>query len=225
MICGNIGVSQALDLVEKHFGRIPGHPPAARAVAGNQPHSGTSTTVHRAVPHPLGYLSWLAPPVHAPEWLPLELALAILADGHSSRLHRELVRTRGIAREVHATALGHLHDSSLACILARPAEGTDTVVLLEKVREVVEDLATTGPTRDELGRAVAQYERDWLTGLSTVESRADAIQEAWLTFASPQAINERVAEFEAVSPDDVRRAATQLAQTTASELHYLPEES
>ncbi len=225
VVCGNVSVPQALTLVDRHFGSIPARAAASRQASTVQPGSGSSTTAHRDVPHPLGYLSWLAPRVDDPLWLPTELTLAILADGHPSRLHRELVRNRGIAREVHATALGHLRDASVACLLARPSEGTSTQDLLEAVHPVISGLAETGPTEDELARAVAQYERDWLVELATVESRADAIQDAWLTHSRPEAVNERKAELESVSAHDIRRAAGLLARETASGLHYLPEES
>lgn len=223
VICGNVTARDALALVDKHFGSLTWRPAAARREPDVAPVSGKRSTVVRDVPHPIGYLSWLAPPAGDEAWPAIELALAILADGHPSRLHRELVREGGLAREVHGTALPHLHDASVACLLARPSDGTSTHALLEHVHRVIAALARTGPTDDELARAVAQHERDWLMELSSMESRADAIQDAWLTFGRPESVNERLGMVDAVTADDISRAAGLLSPESASELHYLPE--
>lgn len=225
VVCGNIKTDRALELVETHFGPLPARPAAARRGSPVRAVSGSRTTVMRDVPHPIGYLSWLAPSAGDDAWLATELTLAILADGHQSRLHRELVRGAGIAREVHATALGHLHDASLACVLVRPSQGITTESLLGGVHGVIRQLATAGPTDDELARAVAQHERDWLVELATMEARADAIQDAWLTFGHPGAVNDRMAQLASVTSHDIRRAAGGLTQDDASELHYLVEET
>ena len=96
---------------------------------------------------------------------------------------------------------------------------------LDRVVAEINRLAEHGPTEDELARAVAQYERDWLWELATTSGRADAINEAWLIHGSPHEVNTHLADVLAVTPDDVAAAARRwLSRSSAQQLHYRAEE-
>ncbi|MCC2593099.1 insulinase family protein [Tessaracoccus sp. OS52] len=221
VLAGNVAAETAIELVERYFAQVPAQPrPSHQSPLAGAAGGGT-TTVTRKVPHSLLYASWPTPPADHDDNLVLDVALAILTDGHTSRLHKRLVRQLGLAQEVHGSALLHLRDSSVSTILARPADGVSTASTAAALHEALQDFAADGPTPEELERAVAQYERSWLQDLATVEGRADMINDSWLTFGEPERLNSRLAELTAITPDDVRRVVATRLSGQPAELHYL----
>lgn len=225
VLCGPISPDEGFSLVERHFGHLPSLPKPHRAAMPADGHRApVETLVSRAVPHSLSYLSWATPPAAHPHVAALDLALSILSDGHASRLHRSLVKRSDVAYEVHSGMLTNRSTDSITTVISRPAEG----VALEQVSDaVLAGIATfieEGPTEEEVARAAAQFERDWLWDLATTSGRADAINEAWLTHGDPQRINTYLAEVLALTPDDLRTAAaTWLAPDAAHRLLYRAE--
>ena len=227
VLCGQMEAQEGFDLAGKHFGHLPSVPKPHRAqmptLAGPEPRV---TTVHRNVPHSLTYLSWGTPTAAHQVQPALDLALAVLADGHSSRLHRRLVKQQGLANEVHSAGLTNRSAASIATVLGRPADGVSIQTLSDAILAEVAAFAEDGPTEAELARTVAQYERDWLWELATSSGRADAINESWLVHGDPSRVNTLLAEVVALTPDDVRAAAARwLAPDSAHQLHYHAEDA
>ena len=225
VLCGPVTGAEGLDLAAEYFGTLPHLPKPER---GQIPLTGGRTpatmSVRRDVPHSLSYLSWATPPAGHPDQPAIDLALAALADGPTSRLHRHLVRQADIANEVHGASLTHRSASSIVAILGRPADGMSNDQLAEAILAEVAQFIQTGPEPEELARAVAQYESDWLWELATTSGRSDAINEAWLLDGDPEYINRRLARVVALTPDEVSAAAQRwLSPDAPFILHYLAE--
>ena len=218
VVCGALDPDETINLVERYFGDLEDLSPPPRKAITESTLPGGNITVTGEVPHPLVYCSWQAPAAGTPGLMALELGLSVLSDGHASRLHRRLVRERGIAHEVHGTLLGHLRSPSIASLSARPADGVDTRELAEAILEELADIEA--PSELELERAKAQYERGWLLELAAVEDRAEATADTWTTMGDPALINNRLADLAAVTSDDVFRVLTN--RPSSSQLHYLP---
>ncbi len=218
VICGAVSADEAMTLVERHFGDLrQGQPPSQPAVT-DPTLPGQVKTVTRDAPHPLLHCSWLSPAAGAPEHLALELGITVATEGHASRLHRRLVKELKVAHEIHGVILPHLRSPSIASVLARPADETPTTALADAL--TVELAGFGAPDERELQRAKAQHERAWLETLATVEDRADAVAELWITHADPVRINQRLDELAAVTSEDVARVMAD--RLGASQLHYLP---
>lgn len=218
VVCGALDPDETINLVERYFGDLEDLSPPPRKAITESTLPGGNITVTGEVPHPLVYCSWQAPAAGTPGLMALELGLSVLSDGHASRLHRRLVRERGIAHEVHGTLLGHLRSPSIASLSARPADGVDTRELAEAILEELADMEA--PSEQELERAKAQYERGWLLELAAIEDRAEATADTWTTMGDPALINNRLADLAAVTSDDVFRVLTN--RPSSSQLHYLP---
>ena len=224
VLCGPIEADEAFALVDKHLGAVPvlERPTHVSSTEPNLPPR--HITTRGAVPHPLVYLSWPTPPASHRDHLALDIALFILADGHTSRLHKSVVRARRVAQEVHAASLPHLRSTSITTLMARPADGVGTELTSAALLEELTRFADDGPTGEELARSVAQYERDWLLQLATVEGRADLINDAWLTYDTPHYVNQHAAELAALDEDAIRDAVRHHLLSEPSHLHYLPTE-
>ena len=142
VVCGPVGPDEALDLAGRYFADLPALPKPERLPMTERPVAQASTVaVSRQVPHSLAYLSWPTPPASHADQPAIDLALSILADGHSSRLHRALVKHADVANEVHSASLTHRSAASIAAILGRPADG----VSLEAMSAAILD--GRGPSR------------------------------------------------------------------------------
>ncbi len=224
VLSGPVTPEDAIDMVASQFGAIPAQERPAH-VDSAPPELPPRTTVTRgSVPHPLVYLSWPTPAAAHPQQLALEIALSVLADGTTSRLHKSVVRSARMAQEVHAASLPHLRSSSITTLMARPTDGVTTEATAAALLEQVARFGDEGPTSEELARAVAQYEREWLLGLAIVEGRADLINDGWLTHGTPAHVNHHGLELAALTEDDIRSAVRTHLATDPSQLHYLPTE-
>ncbi|MDO5067511.1 MAG: pitrilysin family protein [Propionibacteriaceae bacterium] len=220
VLAGAVDPALAIDLVERHFGNIDDAPIPARPSLADPWQPPEPRVLRGRVPHPLVHTSWLAPPAGRRDFLALELGLAVLTEGHASRLHRRLVKETGLAQEVHGFLIGHLRSASLAVIQARPSEGIPADELEQAL--AAELAAFTGPEPKELARARAKAERDWLEELAGVEGRAAAAADAWLVHGDPEHMNTHLAELSTISGEDIAHVLT-LGDRPAA-LHYLPEE-
>ena len=227
VLTGPVAVDEGFELAERYFGHLPRRDVApARTPSEVLPLAATTRTVRRDVPHSLVYLSWPTSTASAPDQPAIDLALAILADGHSARLHRSLVKGEGVAQEVHALSLTHRNAPSIAVLVVRPGEGAEPARAAERALEEITTFAEHGPTQAEFERAVAQHERSWLWQLSTAEDRADLFNDAWQLWDDPGRVNRHLDDVLALTPEDVRRAAARwLRSDIAHQLHYLRKEA
>ncbi|MDO5676383.1 MAG: pitrilysin family protein [Propionibacteriaceae bacterium] len=217
VLCGPVSADEGLTLAEKHFGDLPTlAKPHRREMPAHGHRSPESLTVSRQVPHSLSYLSWATPPAAHPDIPALDMALAVLSDGHASRLHRSLVKQSDVAYEVHSGMLTNRSADSITTVISRPADGVSLEQVSDAVLEGINQLIEDGPGEAELDRAVAQFERDWLWELATTSGRADAINEAWLVHGDPQRVNTSLAEVLALTPEDLRLAAKRWLQPDAA---------
>ncbi|MDU7360027.1 MAG: pitrilysin family protein [Propionibacteriaceae bacterium] len=227
VLTGPVSPDDGFKLAQKYFGDLPRlDPPAERIKANVALHAPSTLSVTRDVPYPLVYLSWPTSPAAADDQPAIDLALTLLADGHASRLHQQLVKEEGVAQEAHAIALTHRRAPSIAMIVIRPADAVSSKRAADVALEAVQAFCEEGPTEAEFQRAVAQHERSWLWQLSTAEGRADLFNEAWQIWGDPARVHGYLDSVLALTPDDVRQAAARwLRPDTTHQLHYLPKEA
>lgn len=216
VLCGPVGVDEGLSLAERYFGHLPAlSKPARGAMPAGGLMAPQTDVVTRQVPHSLSYLSWATPDAAHSDVPALDIALAVLADGNTSRLHRALVKRSDVAYEVHSGMFTNRSTASLTTLVGRPADNVSLEQLSDAVTGELATFLVEGPTEAELARAVAQFERDWLWDLATTSGRADAINEAWLLHGSPKYVNKYLGDVLALTPDDVRVAAARWLQPDA----------
>lgn len=227
VLVGPVTPDEGFSLVERYFAHLPKLPPRNPVTDSTIPLVPPHTNVvRRSVPYPIVYLSWPTVPAHNPSQIAIEIALAILADGNASRMHKQLVKESRLAQETHTYSMPNRSAASLAVIGARPAAGVSAEDTSQAILDVVAQFVEEGPTEAEFERAVAQYERSWLWQLATAEDRADAINESWLVHGDPRRADTHLQDVLALTAGDVRSAAKRwLVPEQAHQLHYLTEEA
>jgi zinc protease len=166
-LAGDIDTPEALALVERYFGDIPQGPapPAVRVEPPAMPSA--SLLMEDRIELPRLYLSWHSPAMFAAGDEDLDLAADVLAHGKTSRLYKELVYDRRVATDV--SAYQHSRElSGLFQVASTAAAGVTLSVLEEAISEALAVLATDGPTADELERARAQTEAQFVYRLQSI---------------------------------------------------------
>ena len=210
-VVGDIDAEQTLAWVEKYFGSIPSHD-------GKRPPRDGSTVVRDGKAPMRQHLVEKVPSraLMAAYPLPLDgtreadaadLALTILGSGESSRLYNRLVRHD---RSAVAAGFGLLRLSGAPSLGWLDAK-TSGEATLESVETAIDEelarFAAEGPTPEELERAQAQIEREWLDRLDTVNGRADELCRYAVLFGDPKLLNSALAKVLDVTAEEVQAVA------------------
>ncbi|GAA4733381.1 pitrilysin family protein [Isoptericola chiayiensis] len=139
---------------------------------------------------------------------------AVLGGGMSSRLFQEIRERRGLAYATYSFAQGHgglgLFGLYAGCTPARVDDVTELMVA------ELERLADGGITDAELERSVGQLSGGLVLGLEDSGSRMSRLGKAELVLGELTTVDESLARIRAVTADDVRELAADLASRPRS---------
>jgi zinc protease len=225
-IAGDFDPRQARDAVEKYFGPIPrgpGKPPlrdmALPPVLGER----LRETVQDDVALARVFLAFRSPIFGSDEYYAASICAAILGMRRGSRLYRSLVREQQIAQDAGAFTYDLAKGADLLVIdvTARPGVGSEE---LERAIEAeVDRLQSGGVSAEEVERAQALIESDFIRGMQLAGERADQLSKFATFFGEPRLVNEQLERYRAVRPADVDAfARARLGENNRASLIYVP---
>ncbi|MDV9200956.1 M16 family metallopeptidase, partial [Streptomyces sp. Wh19] len=143
----------------------------------------------------------------------------------SSRLHNRLVRRDRTAVAAGFGLLRLAGAPSLGWLDVKMSGGVEVPQVEAAVDEELARFAADGPTPEEMERAQAQLEREWLDRLGTVAGRADELCRFAVLFGDPQLALTAVQRVLDVTAEEVQAAAkAQLRPDNRAVLVYEPVE-
>ncbi|MFA5140662.1 MAG: pitrilysin family protein [Elusimicrobiota bacterium] len=234
-VAGDFEPGQAKALLTRYFGWIPNRAETpAKPDLSEKPQSEQRafdvTDVHAQVPG-LAVVWSDMPPRGSKGYYAMALLGRMLFHGKSSRLYQLLVKDKQVAvavDEPYAGGLGfpvsdveEFKEAGLfgGFILTKDgvsADGVAALVLAEAAR-----IAAEGVPPEELERAKTKLRSETIQGLQTTLGRAYAVLRAALLDGSPAVANEELSRFMAVSPDDVKAAASKHLLPTKANIFRL----
>jgi zinc protease len=166
-LAGDIDTADAVAMVDAYFGAIPAGPVVEPVRASATLAREERLVLEDAVELPRLYLSWLSPAIFEPGDADLDLVADVLSEGKSSRLYKSMVYDGRIATDLAAVQQSR-EMSGFFQMIATAAPGHTLGELDEAMTAELTRLASEGPTRDELGRSLAQAEAQFIYRLQTV---------------------------------------------------------
>ncbi|MFI7245876.1 M16 family metallopeptidase [Streptomyces qinglanensis] len=225
-VVGDIDPDTTLAWIEKYFGSIPGHdgkrPPRDGALpdpVGEEQRE----VVEEDVPSRALMNGYRLPHDGTREADAADLALTALGGGESSRLYTRLVRHDRTAVAAGFGLLRLAGAPSLGWLDIKASSGAETADIQVAVDEELRRFAEEGPSEEEMERAQAQLEREWLDRLGTVGGRADELCRYAVLFGDPQLALTAVRRVLDVTREEVRQvAAERLRADNRAVLVYEP---
>lgn len=209
VIAGDFDPAQAKKWVEKYFGPIPAGSEIPRP---NPPQPKLDkeirATYEDAVQLPRLYMVWHTVPLKHKDKPALDLLATILSFGRGSRLQSKLIYERQLSQDVFA-AHPSREIAGLFQIVSTARPGKSLNDIEQEIKNQLERIKKEAPTEEELARALNQAELSIISGLQTVLSKADALNENAVFYGNPDRFAEELEEYRRVTPADISRVAEQ----------------
>ena len=208
VVCGDFQIDPTKSLIQKYFGDIPSGPePVVTTQMASPISAERRASLTDEVELPKVYMGWVTTPIYKPGDAELQIAAAILADGKSSRLHRELVEKKQIAQSVNAYQYPLTYGSVFAVEIVGKA-GQKPAKLEAEAWQVIEGLRAKPPSADELSRVWTTAKARTLRGLEEIggfAGKADILNGYNHHTGDPGYLSKDFARFESLTPGDVQK--------------------
>lgn len=214
VLSGAFETGTAKELVEIYFGDIPSQPlpPALDVAEPSEVASNYREWEDKLAPFPAFLLGWKIPPRRTPESHALYLAGKLLYDGDSSRLYQKLVKGEESIIQLFGFTDERRGPSSIF-VGAIPKPEKDLSKIRATIMHEITDLATNGPTPDEMQKLHNQLINDGVRMRQSSMSRAQQIAEFTLYDGNPAFINSELEDLLAITPDAIRAAVDKFLNT------------
>lgn len=172
---GDVTPGEIYLLANQYLSSIPRqHPPPAITTVEPAQQGLRRVLVEASAQAPLVHVVFHAGAEGDPETLHLELLLAILAEGSSSRLYQALVEEERLALDVDAWHSGGF-DPGLAYFAMTLTPGGDPLAAEARLLSLLEAVVTEGVTAEELTKARNLRIASFWRSLQTINGKASAL--------------------------------------------------
>jgi predicted Zn-dependent peptidase len=159
-------------------------------------------------------LAYEGPSYRDPKYFTAQVFSGLFGGGMSSRLFQEAREKRGLCYSIYSSAFG-LGDTGLFAVHA--ATGAEMMAsLIDVTAGEFETVAAEGPGAAELARAKAQLKAGLLMSLESSSARAEQMARQMMTFGRLIGTSELITSVDAVTAEDVRILAQELAVSKPS---------
>jgi predicted Zn-dependent peptidase len=223
VISGDIDYENAKSSVEKYFGNIK----PANTVKKNYPgilfnQGEIKDTIYDNVQLPAVYIGYKIPGTTDKDIPALELISMLLGDGKSSRLYKNLVYEKMLAKSSGA----FVWDNEIGGLFIISTTGYKNISaddIEQAVTETVKSI-TQGTIDDkELEKVKNAIENDYVNNMQTVMGKADALANYWTYFKNTGMINTAIQDYLDLNKEDIQNIAKKyLVNENRVVLTYLP---
>lgn len=214
VLSGSFEPETAKELVETYFGDIPSQPEPPGLDVSEPPEVALKYRewLDQLAPLPAFLIGWKIPPRRSQEFIALYLAGKLLYDGDSSRLYQKLVKGEESVIQLFGFTDERRGPSSIF-VGAIPKPEKDLSRIRDVIMAEIADVASTGPTPEEMQKLHNQLINDAVRMRQSSMSRAQQIAEYALYDGDPTLINTELDEFLRITPDQIREAVDKYLKT------------
>ncbi len=207
VLSGAFDPETARELVETYFGDIPSQPlpPDLDVTEPTEVAANYREWEDKLAPFPAFLIGWKIPPRRSAEFNALYLAGKILYDGDSSRLYQKLVKGDESVIQLFGFTDERRGPSSIF-VGAIPKPEKDLSKIRETIMQEIHDLASHGPTAEEMEKIENQLINDSVRMRQSSMSRAQQIAEFALYDGDPKLVNTELETLLSIKAEQIRHA-------------------
>jgi zinc protease len=222
-VVGDFDPAQVKRWITKYFGDLPRGRSIARPVVAPPTITREKRLLYEdRVQVPQLYVAWPTIGQKHDDTYALRVLSRILTGSRTARLTKALVYDRQSASEV-ATFLSSSEQVGEFMMILTPRPGHALAGLEASVDSVLERLKREGPSGDELARALAGLEFQFVSGLQSNLGKADNLIQGSVIFGNPAHYRTEYTKMRSVSAADVKRIANTYLGTGRVVLSIVPE--
>ena len=214
VISGAFEPEEVKKSVDKFFGTIPSQPKPASLDVSEPMEISANYKEHedKLAPFPAFLIGWKIPPRRTDEFNALYLAGKLLYDGESSRLYQKLVKGEESVVQLFGFTDERRGPSGVA-IGAIPKPDNDLSRIRETIMHQINDLATNGPSAEEMQKLQNQLINDVIRSRQSSMARAQQIAEYALYDGEPNLINTELETLLAISSEQIKESVGKYLNT------------
>lgn len=213
VIAGDVSVEEVRRLAEKTYGRVPPGPASVGRAETRPPEAIAARRVELIdprTPRPTLFRYYLAPSyktARPSEAESLEILMAVLGDGESSRMHRVLVSEMRTALAVGARYFGDGRDAGHIALFGLVGNGGSLTGLEAELDRLLKDVVENGVTDAEIARAKASIEARLVFARDNQMELATRTAEALAVSRTLEDVARHPERIASVTRADIERAA------------------
>ncbi|HXG82719.1 MAG TPA: pitrilysin family protein, partial [Pyrinomonadaceae bacterium] len=214
VVSGAFEPKEAKELVGKYFATIPKQPkpPAVDVSEPAEVATRYKQFEDKLAPFPAFILGWKIPQRQTPEFDAISLAGRIISEGESSRLYQKLVKgDESVLQLVSFT--DERRGPSGFLIFAIPKPGKDLSKIRETIMNEIKDMATNGPTAEEMQKLHNQLINGAVRLRQSSLTRAQNIAEYALYDNDPTLVNTELDNMLEITPAQIKEAVSKYLNT------------
>jgi zinc protease len=207
VVAGDVRPDEVLSLTKKHFAEIPkAQTPSPTSITPPPQTEIREETLTMAVQLPVIIGGYQVPGTEHADQPALEVAGLILSGGQSSRLYKQLVREQQISVAAGGFPLV-FKDLGTMLIYAFFTPDKDPAQVKEALLKEIERLVSEPLDDKELQKAKNQLTAQYIFGLDSLSSVANAIAEAEVIYGDYKEFEKAKTKYDAITAADVQRIA------------------
>jgi zinc protease len=214
VLAGDISPEEGVRLAERYFGDIAAGPALPNGTPPAVERRAVSETMEDRVTFPRLFETYVSPAYGTRDWVALDVLTYLLGDGDSSRLHRALVRDRQLAQDVD-TFLYPTELAGIWGIVATARSGVSSERMQGAIDEVMAGVFESGVTEEEVIGAARRARRDHVSGIATMEQRADELAYTTTVLGAPEELERVLGTYATVTPEEIREVAARVLSPDA----------
>jgi predicted Zn-dependent peptidase len=208
VLVGDVTVAEVTRLAGKYFGEIADAPDPLPVITVEAEPTSERRILAREDANPTVMIGWLGPSGNDPDYPAMELLMAILGDGRTSRLNERLVKQEKVATMAGAgTGAPGEKYPNLSMVFLNVAAGEDPLRAEEMAYEEIARLAEEGPSAAELEKVKTRYLADTIRQLRQPSRFAMALAVADQIRGGWTELFDNLDRVSAVTAADVQRLA------------------
>jgi zinc protease len=214
-IAGDVNAAEVFAKVEKYFASVPRREvaPLLKVVEKEQTAERHAVEEDKLAKLPAVAIGYRLPDRNSKDAVVAAVTGELLHNGDASLLYQHLVKEKQVAVSVDGGAnwpLGNPFEYNgptlMTTLLIDPA-GTPAAKALAAYDEAIQELATRGPTAEQLARVQTKMRSDWYDQMEQPINRASLIAHAALFDGNAARVNTIPADIDKITPKEVQAFA------------------